>query len=360
MPNSSQAKRALAYAKTVLRQEAKAIAQLEDRLDDEFTHAVALLDQCRGRVVVSGIGKPGFIGQKLSATLASIGVPSLFLHPAEAAHGDLGRVTPDDVVVLLSNSGATEELVRLLPAFETMGVTRIAITGDAKSPLARAADVVVDLGAIDEACPVGLVPTASSAALHAVTDALAMALSHTRGFTAAHYAKLHPGGTLGRSAMTVGELMRRGDALPLVRPEQTLSEVVVVMTNTLGRPGAALVVGAKGELLGLFTDGDLRRLAERRTLDFHAPVKTVMAASPKVVTPELLVLEAARRLRETQVDQLPVVDAQGRAVGLLDVQDVLAGRPVVSTSQRASARTPASSRRASPTASSRRPRRPSP
>jgi len=318
---------ALAYARQVLRQEAAAIAALEGRVGPAFERALTLLHRCKGRVVVSGIGKPGFIAQKLSATLASTGVPSHFLHPAEAAHGDLGRVTRDDVVVLLSNSGATEELVRLLPPLKRLGAKCIAITGDDKSPLGRGADVVVALGPIDEACPIGLVPTASSAALHAITDALAMSLAHAREFSAHDYARLHPGGTLGRAALDVGALMRTGEWLPLVREAQPLSEVVVVMTNTRGRPGAALVVGRRRELLGIFTDGDLRRLAERRTLDFSAAVSTVMARRPKVVLPGTPVLEAAQTLKETQVDQLPVVDGRGRAVGLLDVQDVLAGAP---------------------------------
>lgn len=318
----------LAWARTVLDIEAKAIASLRARLSDSFLAAADAVHRAKGRVVVTAIGKPGFIAQKLSATLASVGVPSLFLHPAEAAHGDLGRVAKGDVVIALSNSGATEELLRLVGPLKRLGVTLVAITGDARSPLAKGADVVVDIGPIDEACPMGLVPTASSAALHAICDALAMTVAWRREVTATEYARFHPGGKLGRSVMTVKELMRAGDANPLVRDGATLSEVVVVMTNTPGRPGAANVVDAKGRLKGIFTDGDLRRLAEKRALSLKTKVRDVMAKRPKCIGPNELVLTAAALMREAKIDQLPVVDRQGCAVGLLDVQDLLAARVV--------------------------------
>lgn len=325
-PSRDSAAAQLAWARTVLDTEARAIGSLGSRLTSNFLAAVEAVHRAQGRVVVTAIGKPGFVAQKLSATLASVGVPSLYLHPAEAAHGDLGRVAKGDVVVALSNSGATEEVLRLLGPLRRLGVTLIAVTGDARSPLARGADVVVDIGPIDEACPMGLVPTASSAALHAVCDALAMTVAWRREFTAAEYARFHPGGKLGRSVMTVKELMRKGEANPLVRDSATLSEVVVVMTNTPGRPGAANVVDAKGRLRGIFTDGDLRRLAEKRALDLKTKVKDVMARRPKCIGPEELVLTAAALMREARIDQLPVVDREGCAVGLLDVQDLLAAR----------------------------------
>ncbi len=318
----------LAYAKKVLRTESRAIASLEHRLDGDFVHAVDAILGCRGHVVVTALGKPGFIAQKLSATLASIGVPSLYLHPAEAAHGDLGRVRKGDVVVALSNSGSTPELLALLGPFKRLAVTLVAITSDPASELGRAADFILHIGAIDEASPLGLVPTASSAALHAITDALAMCVAHQRELTTEQYALLHPGGKLGRSVLRVHEVMREGDAHPLVRDTARLSKVVVVMTNTRGRPGAANVVDAKGRLVGIFTDGDLRRLAERNRLDFAVKVRDVMGKNPRCVQPSELVLTAAARMREAQVDQLPVVDAEGRAVGLLDIQDLLAARVV--------------------------------
>jgi len=314
------------FARTVLEIEAKAIASLYPRISRSLDAALKVLRACRGRVVTTAIGKPGFIAQKLSATLASTGIPSLYLHPAEAAHGDLGRVARGDVVIALSNSGASRELLVLLPAFEQLSVPVIAVTGDAGSALAQQAKVVIDIGPIDEACPIGLVPTASTAAMHAVCDALAMTLAHTRDFSTAQYAKLHPGGKLGRHALRVHEVMRTGKALPKVREADPLSHVVVVMTNTEGRPGAALVVDAKGRLAGIFTDGDLRRLAEKKRLDFGTPVGKVMGRRPRCVGPNELALAAAALMREVQVDQLPVVDGAGKVVGLVDVQDLLAAR----------------------------------
>lgn len=316
------------YARSVLDAEARAILGLKERLDETFVAAVDLLMACPGHVVVTGIGKTSFIAQKLSATLASTGIPSLFLHPAEAVHGDLGRVSRGDVVLALSNSGATEELVRLVPAIKRIGARIIAITGDRESALARGADVVLDIGHIDEACPMGLVPTASSAALHAIGDALAMTLLKERQFTSEEYARFHPGGKLGRAVMRVYEVMRSGEANPVVRDTAHLSQVVVVMTNTPGRPGAASVVDRNGRLVGIFTDGDLRREVERGRKNFDVPVREVMGHRPLVVGPEELVLSAAAKMREAKVDQLPVVDADGRAVGLVDVQDLLAARLV--------------------------------
>jgi arabinose-5-phosphate isomerase len=318
----------LAWARTVLGTEARAIASLSKRLDAAFLEAVELVHSTKGHVVVTGIGKPGFIAQKLSATLASVGVPSFYLHPAEAAHGDLGRVSKGDVVVALSNSGATEELVRVLVPLKRLDVKLVAMTGDPRSPLAHGADVVLDIGLLDEACPMGLVPTASSAALHAMSDALAMTVAWRREFDTAQYARLHPGGKLGRSVMTVAEVMRRGASNPLVRESARLSEAVVVMTNTPGRPGATNVVDAKGTLVGIFTDGDLRRLLERKSFRLSTRVGAVMARHPKCVSPNELVLSAAALMREAKVDQVPVVDGEGLAVGLLDVQDLLAHRLV--------------------------------
>lgn len=324
--DQSDAERQLAYAKSVLETEARAILQVVERLGDTFVEAISLLRACPGQVVVTGMGKPGFIAQKLSATLASTGVRSIYLHPAEAVHGDLGRVQRGDVVIALSNSGTTEEIVRLLPALRRLGARIVAVTGDPNSPLGEGADVLLDIGRIDEACPMGLVPTASSAVLHAVTDALAMTLLKERQFTPSEYALFHPGGKLGRSVMRVFEVMRSGKHNPLVHEDARISEVVVVMTNTPGRPGAANVIDDEGKLVGIFTDGDLRRLVEKREIDFEAPVSDVMCRGPRFVLPEELVLSAAELMRETRVDQLPVVDAEGRAVGLLDVQDLLAAR----------------------------------
>jgi arabinose-5-phosphate isomerase len=321
-----QAAKQLKYARSVLTAEARAVLSVRQRLGDSFVAVVQLLLDCPGHVVVTGIGKPGFIAQKLSATLASTGTPSVYLHPAEAAHGDLGRIARGDVVLALSNSGATEEIVRLLPALRRLGAGVVAVTGNVQSALAKGSDLVLDIGSIDEACPMGLVPTASSAALHALGDALAMTLLKYRQFTSDDYALFHPGGRLGRSLMRVRELMRSGDANPVVSDSAPLSEVVVVMTNTPGRPGAASVVDKKGKLVGIFTDGDLRRLVERGNTDFDAKVKAVMGKHPRFVGPEELALSAAEKMREAKVDQLPVVEPGGKPVGLLDVQDLLAAR----------------------------------
>lgn len=301
---------------------------VKDRLGETFEQTIELLLACPGQIVITGMGKPGYIGQKLSATLASTGVPSIFLHPAEAVHGDLGRVSRRDVVVALSNSGATEELLRVLPALRRIGAKIVAITGDPASALAKGSDVVLDIGRIDEACPMGLVPTASTAALHAVGDAIAMTLMKLRQFSSEEYAVFHPGGKLGRSVMRVYEVMRAGESNPVVRDTAPLHEAVVVMTNTPGRPGATHVVDKGGRLVGIFTDGDLRRLVERGQTDFGASVRSVMGKRPRCISPDELVLSAAALMREFSVDQLPVVDAEGKPVGLLDVQDLLAARLV--------------------------------
>src|SRR5438067_4232229 len=314
------------YARGVLRAEAAAIEQLCTRVDGDFSEAVDRILACSGRVVVTGMGKPGFIAQKISATFASTGTPSLFLHPAEALHGDLGRLVPGDLVLALSNSGETEEILRLLPALKRLGAPIIAVTGGQKSSLAAAADVVLEIGPVPEACPLGLAPTTSTVALLAVGDALAMAVQHRRGFSPEQFASLHPGGALGRQLLRVRDVMRTGSRNPTVRWDVSLRETAAVMTRTEGRPGAASVVDAEGKLIGIFTDGDLRRLVQCGEVDFTRPVSAVMGKSPRVVGPDDLAIAAAEMLRDIQVDQLPVVDAGGRPVGLLDIQDLLAAR----------------------------------
>ncbi|MHB8417584.1 MAG: KpsF/GutQ family sugar-phosphate isomerase [Myxococcales bacterium] len=316
----------VASARTVLLAEADAVRGLVERVGDSLSEAVEAILACRGRVVVTGMGKSGFIAQKLSATFASTGTPSLYLHPAEALHGDLGRVVRDDLLLALSNSGATGELLRLLPAVARLGVRVVAITGDTASPLARAAQLVLDIGPVDEACPMGLAPTASTLALLAMGDALAMTVLANREFGSDEYARLHPGGSLGQGARRVAEVMRRDDRNPIVAQTATLSRAVAVMTRTPGRPGATSVVDGKGRLIGIFTDGDLRRLVENGATDFQVAVGTVCGRNPKTVRPEQLVREAAQILRLAQVDQLPVTDDAGRPIGLLDIQDVLADR----------------------------------
>jgi arabinose-5-phosphate isomerase len=321
----------LAGARALLGAEASALSLLGDVLDADFVRAVHLLARCEGRVVTTGIGKAGIIARKIGATLASTGTPSDYLHPSEALHGDLGRVTRRDAVLALSNSGTTEELLRLIGPLKDIGVPLLAITADAHSPLARHADVVLDYGRVTEACPLGLAPTTSTTVMLALGDALAMAVLSERNFTPEEFARFHPGGDLGRSLMRVEEVMRKGPALPLVPAGASLVTAVERMTSTPGRPGAVLVVRPDGAFAGFYTDGDLRRslLAARARNDFallSRPVDEVMTASPTTVRPGALVGEALRLLRERQIDQLPVVDEHGRPVGLLDIQDLLAIR----------------------------------
>jgi arabinose-5-phosphate isomerase len=323
-PSSPRTRALVAYGRMVLDTEARAIGSL--RLDDRFAAAVESILACKGQVVLTGIGKPGFVAQKISATLASTGTHSIYLHPAEAAHGDLGRVSRADVVIALSNSGESEEILRLLPALKRIGARVVAISRDDQTPLARAADLVVAIGDVEEACPMGLAPTTSTAALLAVGDAIAMAVLENRPFGRDDYALYHPGGKLGRRLMRVHELMRSGEANPLVRDTAPLKRAVAVMTRTAGRPGAATVVDGRGHLVGVFTDGDLRRLVEQQKVDFGVPVSAVMTRNPRTVRPEERLVEAARVMREAQIDQVPVVDATGRAVGFLDVQDLLSAR----------------------------------
>lgn len=311
-------------AREVFRLEAKAIEDLAGHLDEAFDAAVAAILACRGRVVVSGMGKAGIIGQKLSATLASTGTPSLSLHPAEGVHGDLGRCVREDLVLALSNSGETEEILRLVPAVKRLGARVVAITARRDSTLARNADLVLGLGAVTEADPMGFVPTASSAAMLALGDALAMAVMRERRFSPEEFARFHPAGDLGRRLMTIGQVMRSGARNPVVRPGAKLREALVVMTNTEDRPGATSIVDAEGKLVGFFTDGDLRRLLEDHPAAvLDAPIETVMTRDPKTLHPEKLAVEGLRLLQAHRVDQAPVVDAEGRAVGLLDVQDLL-------------------------------------
>jgi len=280
--------------------------------------------RCEGRVVVSGMGKAGIVGQKISATLASTGTPSLFLHHGEDLHADLGRLRPEDVVLALSKSGATREVVQLLPAVRSIGAMVIAICGSQMSALGQHADLTLELGDVPEACPLGLAPTVSTTLMLALGDALSMAVLEGRDFTREEFARYHPAGSLGKSLMKVGEMMRTGEQLPLVPDVSTVSEVLTVMTRTPGRPGAALVINSAGELLGIFTDGDLRRLAESGSLPLADNITEHMAADPRHVNNDMLVGEVLRLFKDSHVDQMPVVAAGcRRVVGLVDVQDLL-------------------------------------
>jgi arabinose-5-phosphate isomerase len=295
----------LTRAAEVLRVEARAIGRLEELLDERFERAVDLLLAREGMVVVTGMGKAGLVGAKISATLASTGTPSLSLHPAEALHGDLGRIRSQDVVLAISNSGETAELKALVPAARKIGAAVLALTGRPDSALGRLADQVLDLGAVDEACPIGLAPTASTAAMLALGDALAMVLAAERNFSREDYARYHPAGALGRKLMRCSEVMRVGEELPLVSSGTPVTEVLLTMSRTAGRPGAALVVDGDGALCGIFTDGDLRRLLERGEAErLDQPIDEFMGRSPRRAGPDDLVEEAERILRTDIQDVL--------------------------------------------------------
>jgi len=309
-------------AREVLDIEASAIRDLKVRVGNNFKNAVNLILKTKGRTIVSGMGKTGIIAQKFSATLASTGTPSLFLHTAEAIHGDLGKVTSDDVVIILSNSGSTQELKQLLPLLKKIGCKVIALTGNIKSVLAKYSDIVLDVSVRKEACPLGLAPTASTTAALAMADALAVCLLELKGFKEKDFAFFHPGGALGRRLLLkVEDIMRSGQASPIVKEGEKVSGVLLKITQ--GRAGSATVIDKQGKLIGIFTDGDLRRHLETdRDLPLRK-INEVMTKNPAVVYKDMLAAEAMRILQEKRVDELPVVDKKRRPIGLLDVQDLL-------------------------------------
>lgn len=311
-------------ARDIVECEAAAVRQVAERLGPSFLHALDRILGLRGRVVTAGMGKAGFIAQKVSATLASTGTPSIFLHPAEAIHGDLGRVDAGDLLLAFSKSGETQELLVMLPHVKAVGVPVLAITQDRNSTLGRHADLVLELGRIDEAGPYGLAPSASTTAMLALGDALALVVQEGRRFGPDEFARFHPGGDLGRRLMKVRELMRSGDRNPRITSGATVLQAIEVMTRTPGRPGATSVVDAQGKLLGFFTDGDLRRLIEHGlTNPRERSIDDAMTKNPRSIDPETFALEALALLHQYAIDQLPVVDGDGRLIGLLDVQDLL-------------------------------------
>jgi arabinose-5-phosphate isomerase len=316
-------KTALSRGQEVIRLEAAALEELSQRLGGSFLEACKAILGCSGRVVVTGMGKAGLIGQKISATLASTGTPSLFLHPAEALHGDLGRVRPEDLILALSKSGKTRELLHLIPAGKAIGARVIAMTAKADCPLAQEADLCLELGEAPEACPLGLAPTVSTTQMLALGDALARAVLEGRDFTREEFARFHPAGSLGRDLMHVAEMMRTDQQLPLVLSGTSLGVTLQSMGNTPGRPGAALIVDADQKLLGIFTDGDLRRLAGDGVIPTDQSIDLHMGANPRTLAPDALVGQALHQFRESQVDQMPVVDENQRVIGLVDVQDLL-------------------------------------
>lgn len=309
-------------ARQVLEIEAAAVKALVKNLDKDFAKAVDLMASCKGRVVLAGMGKTGVIGRKISATLSSTGTPSIYMHSAEAVHGDLGQVTRDDVVVLISSSGETEETVRLLPLLKKVGCRTIAMTGGLKSSLAKHCDLVINVSVQKEGCPLGLAPMASTTATLAMGDALAASLIDRKNFKREDFAFFHPGGSLGRRLLlTVEDIMRKGSRFARVRDTDLVKDVLLAITQA--RCGSACVVDARKRFVGIFTDGDLRRHIEEDTGVLSRQVSCVMTRNPLTISKDRLAAEAFDILMQKKVDELPVVDAKGNLVGLLDVQDLL-------------------------------------
>ena len=315
-----------AYGREVIELEAQALQALAARLHGadaaQFTRACELMRACRGRVVVTGMGKSGHIGGKIAATLASTGTPAFFVHPGEASHGDLGMITPDDVVLAISNSGETGEVLTILPIIKRMGVKLVTMTGNAQSTLAQQADAHLDITVEKEACPHNLAPTASTTATLAMGDALAVALLNSRGFTAEDFARSHPGGKLGRRLLVyVRDIMHTGERVPLVGEDKSLREALVEMTGKgLGMTG---VVDRDGKLTGIYTDGDLRRTLERGVDIYTARITEVMTRNPRTTGPEHLAAETVQMMRALNINGLYVVDTDGRVLGALNMHDLL-------------------------------------
>jgi arabinose-5-phosphate isomerase len=310
----------LSLARKVLQTEAAAILALVDRLGESFDRAVRLLLDCRGRVIVTGMGKSGIICRKIAATLSSTGTPAIFLHPAEAIHGDLGVIQSDDVVVALSYSGETDEVLRLLETIKRLGARLIAITGDCRSTLAQAADVALDCRVSEEACPMNLVPTASTTAALALGDALAMTLSAAKGFSQEHFASLHPGGKLGKRLMRVEQLMHRGDQVPVVRADTPIPSVIYEMSSK--GLGMTCVVDGNGALAGIITDGDLRRNMADGTNLLDRKAAEVMTRRPVTIRREMLAAEALLVLEQRKITSIVVVDEESRVQGVVHLHDL--------------------------------------
>ncbi len=309
-------------ARRLIRIEAESVRALAERIDADFERAVSLLAVVRGRVVVTGLGKSGHIGRKISATFASTGTPSSFMHPSEASHGDLGMVTSQDAVVMISKSGATDDLLHLIPYLKLLQVPIVAMLGDMDSPIGEKCDVVLDCSVLEEGCPLDLAPTSSTTATLAMGDALAIALMIEKEFRPEDFAFLHPGGALGRRlSMKISDVMHRGDKIPLNRPQDTVRELIVEMTRK--RFGATCVVDDKNSITGIFTDGDLRRIFERGVDLDHATAKDVASANPKTIDENALVTRAINLMEAYNILVLPVVNGDQVITGIVHMHDLL-------------------------------------
>ena len=313
---------ALDLAREVLNIEAAAVQALSTRLDENFLNAMDVILHCEGRVIVSGMGKSGHIARKIAATLSSTGTPAYFVHPGEASHGDLGMITSEDVIIALSYSGESAELMTIVPIIKRQGAKLISMTGNPASSLAKVADVHLNAAVDKEACPMGLAPTASTTASLALGDALAVALLDAKGFSAENFARSHPGGSLGRRLLTlVSDIMRSGARMPMVNEDAMLSDALMEMSRK--GVGMTAIVDEKVVVLGIFTDGDLRRTLERK-LDFSStPVRSVMSVNPRCISPDSLAVEAVQLMEQYNINQMLVVNDQHQLVGALNMHDLL-------------------------------------
>ena len=309
-------------AKEVIRKEAKAVAHLEGKIDEAFVRAVELILKCKGRVIVTGIGKSGIIGKKIAATLTSTGTAAFFLHPTEGIHGDLGMVQKNDVVIAITKSGGTDEVYQLIPLFKRLGVPIITFTGNLNSPVAEKSDVVIDVSVEGEACPNNLVPTSSTTAALVMGDALAIALLEERHFSSEDFALLHPGGNLGRKLiLKVSDIMHTGDQIPVVPEETDVKQVILEMTSK--RLGTTTVVNQKGKLVGIFTDGDLRRLVERSDEIFSLKAGEVMTKNPKTICGDELAAKALNLMESYSITSLVITNGKREPTGIVHLHDIL-------------------------------------
>ncbi|MBS1143664.1 MAG: KpsF/GutQ family sugar-phosphate isomerase [Proteobacteria bacterium] len=319
--------RALELGRQTLSIEAAAVDALKSRINGDFVRAVELILNCRGRLIVSGMGKSGHIARKIAATMASTGTPAYFVHPAEASHGDLGMITRDDVLLALSNSGESGELLSILPTLKRQGARIISMTGVPSSTLAREADIHLDAGVAQEACPLNLAPTASTTAALALGDALAVALLDARGFGPEDFARSHPGGSLGRRLLThVRDVMRAGERVPAVAPETPITDAIIAMSR--GGLGLVAITDQANAVLGIFTDGDLRRAFEKRTDLQQGAIASVMHASPRTIGPDRLAVEAVEMMERLRINALLVVDADEHLIGALNMHDLFTAKVI--------------------------------
>lgn len=313
-------------ARRVFEIEIESLRFVQSRLDDAFTNTARAILDCRGKVIITGLGKSGAVGRKISATFSSTGTPAVFLHAAESLHGDIGIIDKNDIVIAISYSGEQPELSNIIPTIKRLGIRFIAMTGAPDSTLGRAADFVLPVTIPKEACPLGLAPTSSTTAILAMGDALAVAVYESRGFSATDFAFRHPGGALGRSLATVADLMHKGDELPLCRESAPMSEALVEMTRK--KLGATCIVDDAGALVGVFTDGDLRRLVQSRTDFLALPARDFMARSPRTITREILAVRALTIMEENRITSLVIVDDSKRPEGIIHIHDILRSKVI--------------------------------